>query len=86
MLRSELIRSKQDNIRAGMVFDNPGGGTSEIVSISNLRIVYRRGNSKFYLKIQDFANVYEKFAGMKCTTNDIKAFNPIIFCSGGKGH
>lgn len=86
MLRTELIRSIQDNVKVGMVFDNPGGGTSEIVSISNERIVYKRGNSKLYLKIQDFADVYEKFASMKCTTNDIKAFNPKVFCSGGNGH
>ena len=23
---------------------------------------------------------------MKCTTNDIKVFNPNVFCSGGNGH
>lgn len=86
MLRTELIRSIQENVKVGMVFDNPGGGTSEIVSISNERIVYKRGNSRLYLKIQDFVDIYEKFAGIKCTTNDIKAFNPKVFCSGGNGY
>lgn len=86
MLRGELIRSIQNNVKPGMVFDNPGRGTSEIVSVLNERIVYKRGNSRLYLKLQDFADVYEKFAGKKCTTNDIKAFNPQVFCSGGNGH
>jgi hypothetical protein len=86
MLRAELIRSIQDKVKVGMVFDNPGRGTSQIVSISNERIVYKRGKSRFYLMLQDFATVYEKFEGSKCTTNNIKGFNPEVFRSGGKGH
>ncbi|TYQ15296.1 UNVERIFIED_CONTAM: hypothetical protein Cloal_1731 [Acetivibrio alkalicellulosi] len=86
MLRTELICSIQDKVTTGSVFDNPGGGTSEIVSVSNERIVYRRRNSKLYIKIKDIVDVYEKFAGKRCTTNDIKTLNPRVFCSGGNGH
>ncbi|WP_010249444.1 hypothetical protein [Acetivibrio cellulolyticus] len=86
MLKTELICAIRDNVKVGMVFDNPGRGSSEIVSVSNERIVYKRGNSKLYLKIQDFIDVYEKFAGKRCTTNDIKAFNPRVFCSRDNGH
>lgn len=86
MNTDELIEKILSSVQVGMVFQNPRRGTSEIVKISAEMIVYKRGKSRFYLRLDDIADVYAQFSGKKCTTNDLKDYNPQVFRSGGKGH
>mgnify|MGYP007011820973 CR=1 FL=1 len=63
----------------GAVFSNPGGGTSEVVSIDGEKLVYLRRKSRINIRFSDLFSAYQKFKGMKVTTNDLKEFSPDVF-------
>jgi hypothetical protein len=64
----------------GLVFKNPGGGTSTIILInSKNRIHYRRGNSDIYIKIDDIFKAFNHFRKTKCTSIELKYFLPNVF-------
>ena len=54
---------------------NPRGGTSTIVKFDNEKIIYRRGKSKIYLKMNKLYEAYENFKGSFVTTSDLKKFD-----------
>lgn len=78
-----LVRQK---IKVGQVFNNPGGGTSEVVSVTNIGIYFKRKNSKMLLKFKDIENTYDTFKGRRITTRDLKKLNEKCFDSSKGGH
>lgn len=66
---------------AGTVFRNPGGGTSEIIASTDAVITYLRGKSKITVSFDDLFEAYTSFRGKRCTTSDLRKFNPAVFDS-----
>ena len=86
MEKLELNKMIEDNLKVGMIFDNPGGGTSEIVSITLDRITYLIKNSKIQIKIDDIVEAYNKFREKEVKTSELKEFKPKVFDSKKSGH
>lgn len=75
-------------IPVGTIFQNPGGGTSEVRTITDDRICYVRGNSKIYIALEDLFQAYKRFEGDRINTAELKAYSPGVFDSAAKpsGH
>lgn len=74
------------NIKEGMVFDNPGRGTSLVLRVTPESITYVRGQSKIIVKLEDLNDAYRQFAGSICSTLDLKKFRMSVFSSAHNGH
>lgn len=81
-----MVNLVKQRIKVGQVFDNPGGGTSEIVSVTKTGIYFKRRNSKILLKFKDMENAYNTLRGRKITTRDLKELNEKCFDSSKGGH
>ncbi|EOX3405977.1 hypothetical protein ACPFUG_003152 [Vibrio cholerae] len=87
MDRSTFISLLEKHIFAGFVFSNPGGGTSTICSINEHRVIYKRGNSRMTLQLDDLYFVYKELGDKsKVTTSDLKLQRPTVFDSKKNGH
>lgn len=86
MEKLELNKMIEDNLKVGMVFDNPGGGTSEIIAINSDRITYLRRKSKIQIKINDIIEAYNLFRGKEVKTSELKELKPKVFDSKKSGH
>jgi len=75
-------------VPAGTVFSNPGGGTSEVLSVSDEAVSYRRGKSKINVSLRDLFDAYWVYRGHSVTSTDLKSFRPAVFDSQSKpaGH
>ena len=62
------------NVICGLVnsFDNPGGGTSTIITVGEDKLSYMRGKSRFFLSYSAIFDAFRLFSGMTTTTNDLK--------------
>ena len=71
-----------------MEFDNPGGGTSTIESITDNGITYRRGNSPIFVRFQDLHAAFDRFRGHLVTSSELKEFSPAVYDSSARpaGH
>lgn len=63
------------------VFQNPGGGTSRIKSITDERLSYVRGVSTISVRLLDLYSAYRHFAGTRVSSSDLRAFLPSVFDS-----
>ena len=79
---SQLINA----VPEGIVFDNPGGGTSTIINVGEDKLSYMSGKSRFYLSYSATFNAFRLFSGMTTTTNDLKQHIPEVFDSKLGGH
>ena len=70
----------------GTVLQNPGGGTSIIVSYSDSAIFYKRGDSTFDVSFRDLFNAYSHFKGQRVSSSDLKSYAPYIYDTGEGGH
>jgi hypothetical protein len=86
MNNEQLKASLFSKIIVGDVFENPGGGISKVVSVTNEKNANIRGTSRIYLPIQSFLDVCAKFESRKCISNDLKKYQPRIFDSNHSGH
>lgn len=75
-----------DRIKPGMVYKNPKKGTSTVCKVTEEGITYIRGSSRMKLPVSEFIAVYKLFAGKKCTTKNIREYNPKVFDSKQNGH
>lgn len=66
-------------ISTGDVFENPGGGTSEILSLSEEAIRYKRGKSSISVKFSDLYDAQQRFSGSLTSASDLKKFMPHVF-------
>jgi len=83
---ASILNSLTTMISPGVIFDNPGGGTSKIIKITEENIIYMRKKSKILLPIHDFIEICTLFKGKKCSSSDLKKHNPKIFDSNKSGH
>ena len=75
-----------DVIKGNDVFDNPGGGTSIVVRITDDYIWYKRKNSTMPLPIHAYFKVISDFKSKKCSSTDLKKYMPDVFSSKYNGH
>jgi hypothetical protein len=78
---STFTRQMQAAIPVGTILDNPGGGTSEILSYSSEGVSYRRGRSTIYVSLRDLYEGYAKFRGRRVSSLDLKVVAPSVFDS-----
>lgn len=71
----------QTEVPVGKVFDNPGGGTSEVLSVSEHAITYRRGNSSISVSLQDLFDPYQVALGRRLSSRDLRLYAPSVFDS-----
>lgn len=81
-----LVMKLKNKLEVGIVFQNPGKGTSTIKAVNEKNIVYMRRKSRLYLKFADIEQAYNTFKGKICTTNNLKEYKPEIFDSKQNGH
>lgn len=81
-----LVKAIAEDIKVGMIFKNPGGGTSQIVMVTGDKITYKRGNSNISLSLQDIDDAYYKFKSKQCTSSELKNFRKKVFSSKDNGH
>ena len=67
------------SIPIGTVLDNPGGGTSTILSYPSEAVSYRRRNSTMYVSLRDLFDEYITIKGRRMSSNDLKVINPSVF-------
>ena len=65
----------------GTILENPGGGTSEIIRVTNTKISYKRGSSTIKVSFDDLHTAYVRFTGRTVTSSELKKFAPNIFDS-----
>lgn len=71
----------KDSIPVGTVLQNPGGGTSIIVSYSDSKISYKRGSSTINVSFRDLFDAYSHFRGRQVSSSDLEEFAPSIYSS-----
>ena len=78
----------QSVVPVGTVLQNPGGGTSEILTVSDEVISYRRGNSIIYVSLQNLFDAYWNFRGRAMSSTELRIFRPSVFDSSARpaGH
>jgi hypothetical protein len=81
-----FVQLLRERLEAGLVMQNPGGGTSTVVSCSDARLCYRRRASKFWIYLRPLYDAYQHFAGGDVSTNDLAAFAPGVFDQDYSGH
>lgn len=79
MTFEEFVRVLKEKVSVGTVLDNPEKGTSTILPYSSGDICYQRGKSPFSLPLRETFDVYTKYKGKTCTSNDLKEFRPKLF-------
>lgn len=75
-------------IAPGIMLSNPGGGVSEVLSIRNGRVSYRRGSSTISISMRSMFEAFSAFRGKRMSGSDLKARWPAIFDSAARpaGH
>ena len=85
---NSFVGKVKQNLPIGTVLKNPGKGTSEVVSFTDTKIAYMRGNSRMYVKYEDLYQAYLKFKGQYVTGSDLRTYKPHVFDSSARpaGH
>ncbi len=65
----------------GTVLDNPGGGTTTILSYDGETLRYRRGRSRFGVSLRDLYRAADAFRGQRITSAKLQRFAPEVFDS-----
>jgi hypothetical protein len=76
----ELFISRiRNGVPVWTAFENPGGGTSIVLKITDKAIAYRRGKSSISVPFQDIFKAYAAFQGQRVSSSDLKMFAPSVF-------
>ena len=62
-----------------LTFQNPGGGTSKIISHSNTAIYYQRGKSPISIGYEALFDVWNIFQGKLVNSTELRDHNPSVF-------
>lgn len=68
------------------ILPNPRSGTTRIVKYSGDTLVYQRGESRFYVSLQDLYHAFEHFQGSDVSSRDLREYAPSVFDSKKGGH
>ena len=79
----DLVEQINSDLKIGEVLNNPGSGTSTILSVLGSSVVYKRGITPIKYFYDDIILAYDKFKNKLCTTKDLKEFNPKVYGSKG---
>ena len=84
----EFVRVARLALPDGYTFDNPGGGTSQIVASNEVNVAYRRGRSRIGVRWEDLHGAYVGFAGRYVSSSDLRRRVPSVFDSAARpaGH
>jgi len=69
-----------------LTFQNPGDGTSKIISHSNTAIYYQRGKSPISIGYEALFDVWNIFQGKLVNSTELRDHNPSVFDSNKNGH
>lgn len=72
----------ESRVPPGTVLQNPGGGTSTILSCRAAHVTYLRRNSRIRVSLRDLHAAFMHFAGRRLTSSRLKEFAPNVFDSG----
>lgn len=88
MAPDEFQSKIRQAVPVGTVLNNPGGGTSEIIQLSDNKISYLRGSSTISVSFDDLFSAYSHFRGKRVSSSDLRAYAPSIFDSAARpaGH
>lgn len=86
MDRNELRRKIIEKIPIGTIIDNPGGGTSTIITYTEKKVTYQRRNSKIGISFDDLYDAFVAFRGRVLDSTMLKSFKPRVFDSNQNGH
>ena len=78
---TEFTQKIRASIPVGTILENPGGGTSTILSYTLDAVSYRRGNSRMYASFRILFDAYVRFKGGRMSSSDLKKINPAVFDS-----
>ena len=81
MTRDQFFSAISQSVSPGDTFENPGGGTSQVVTIDRSGLSYIRGKSTINVSLSDFHDVYEHFKGQRVSSSDLRRLNPGVFDS-----
>ncbi len=69
------------SLPVGAIIQNPGGGSSEVVSYNNDAVAYRRGKSTMRASLRVFFEAYVKHSGGSVSSRELKSYLPEVFDS-----
>lgn len=81
-----FVKLLRDHLPVGLVLNNPGGGTSTILSWTGNRVSYERGKSRFSIEARDLFAAYQHYSGCDVTTTQMKEHHPSLYDSQQNGH
>ncbi len=81
MTLAEFMSDVKSALPIGTVIDNPGGGTSKIVSYTASNISYVRKKSTIVVAFEDLYETFKRFEGQCVSSSELKAFRPSVFDS-----
>lgn len=67
-----------------MIFQNPGGGTSEVLPFLEDKIRYKRKDSTITISVEDLFSAYATFRGKKNVVIRVKDFFAFSIRFGGE--
>ena len=72
----------------GYEFENPGGGSSRILSSGRDKLGYRRGRSAIFVRWAVLHEAFVRFAGERVSSSDLRQSMPSVFDSNARpaGH
>src|SRR5512137_2714428 len=68
----------------GTILENPGSGTTTIMTYTDSSLVYKRGNSSISVAITNLFQAYKEFRGRDVSSIDLRKFAPRVFNSQAK--
>jgi hypothetical protein len=88
MTHDEFDATFRKMIPPGTVFQNPGGGVSEVLSNKDGKVSYRRGSSTISVSTKSLFDAFASFRGKRMSSADLKSRWPSIFDSSARpaGH
>ena len=76
---SEFKQRMRTTIPVDTSFENPGGGTSIILSYTEDNVRYKRGSSTISISFRDLFDGYAGAKSGRISTKDLRKANPSVF-------
>lgn len=88
MRLKEFAAAAREAFAVSRTMDNPGGGTSEVLQLTEDAVTCKRGDSTIRVRLADLHRAYLKFRGGRVSSTDLREFLPSVFDSSARpaGH